>query len=207
MTKAQPSTVREVDITPDVSLFKKIGSQPYRIPDAVAELVDNEIDARIAGEKLVVRVTLRMGKSPTIIVEGNGAGMTPEKAAMAMKMAHSSKSPEQIGEFGLGMKAACSNLGSSFEVITCTTGSKRATRIAYNEEDFLKAERWTIRLEEVEKPFDHGTRITVDEPKVNVYAGLKDTMLNAFSRTFKHFLLQGDVQILVNDEVVAPEAA
>ena len=205
MVKVQSPRVWEVDITPDISLFKKVGSQPYRIPDAVAELVDNEIDAGVPEEKLIVRVTLRMGKSPTVIVEGNGSGMTPETAAMALRMAYSQKSPGQIGEFGLGMKAACSNLGRSFELTTCTAESERATRVVYDEDEFLRGKEWKIRLEEVEKPFEHGTRITITDLKVNVYAGLKDTMLNAFGRIFRHFLIDGEVEIIVNDEPVVPE--
>ena len=205
MPQAQTATVQEVDITPDVSLFKKIGSQPYRIPDAVAELADNEIDAGLLNKKLTVNVTLRMGKTPTITVEGNGSGMSPETAAKAMKMAYSLKSAEQIGEFGLGMKAACSNLGHSFEIITCTADAESASRIMYNEDDFLKSGQWKIRLEKMDKPFPHGTRITITDPKVNIYPGLKDTMLNHFGRTFRHFINDGDVEILVNDEPVVPE--
>lgn len=196
---------REVDITPDVSLFKKVGSQPYRIPDAVAELVDNEIDAAVPGEKLTVNVAVRMGKSPYIVVEGNGRGMTPEVAADALRMAHSSKTAEQIGEFGLGMKAACSNLGKQFELVTCTADADSATRVFYDEDEFLKTATWTIKLEQVEKPFPHGTRITITKTKVNIYAGLKDTVVGAFGRIFKHFLTDGQVEIFVNSDPVTPE--
>lgn len=194
-----------VDITPDVSLFRKVGSQPYRIPDAVGELVDNEIDAKLSDEKLTVEVTLRMGKTPTIAVEGNGSGMTPEKAGRAMQLAYSDKPAELIGEFGLGMKAACSNLGKAFELITCTADAKTATRILYDEDEFLRTGEWKIRVEEAEKPFDHGTRITITDLKVNVYAGLKDIVLANFGRIFRHFLKDGTVEIIVNGEPVVAE--
>lgn len=199
------TATREVDITPDVSLFRKVGSQPYRIPDAVAELADNEIDERLPGQTLTVEISLRMGKQPAIVVQGNGHGMTPETAAKALKMAYSEKSEEQIGEFGLGMKAACSNLGATFELVTCTSDAAKATRILYDEDEFLKRGMWKIFLEEIEKPFEHGTRITITGLKVNLYAGLKGTMLSALGRIFKHFLEDGSVVILVNDEPVVPE--
>lgn len=38
-----------VDITPDKSLIKKLGLVGYRTEQAVAELVDNSIDARVEG--------------------------------------------------------------------------------------------------------------------------------------------------------------
>jgi len=195
----------EVDITPDPSLLKKTGQQNYRIPDAIGELIDNEIDARITGRHLTVKVAIRMGKDACIIVEGNGVGMTLAEAERAMRLAHSSKSEQQIGEFGIGMKAACTNLGRQFEIITCTEDAESAIRIAFDEESFLKANRWALELQEVAKPFDHGTRVTIRELKVNIYAGLKDTLLDKFSRIFKHFLRDGDVEILVNDEPVVPE--
>ncbi len=77
MPKTKEGRTWEVDITPDLTLLKKAGQQNYRIPDAVAELVDNEIDARLPDQKLIVAVTLQMGKSPRIAVEGNGSGMSP----------------------------------------------------------------------------------------------------------------------------------
>lgn len=195
----------DVDITPHPSLLKKTGQQNYRIPDALGELVDNEIDARLPGEKLVVRVTVKMGKTPAFIVEGNGAGMTKDEAEQAMRLAYSAKREDQIGEFGLGMKAACTNLGGHFEVITCTAGAVNAIRIVYDEDAFLSAGKWKLRLEGVEKPFDHGTRVTITAPKVKLYGGVKDTILLNFGRIFKHFVRSGDVEILVNEEPVTPE--
>lgn len=41
----------QVDITPDKSLVQKLGFVGYRTEQAVAELLDNSIDARISDEK------------------------------------------------------------------------------------------------------------------------------------------------------------
>src|SRR5919106_1468330 len=75
----------------------------------------------------------------------------------AMVMAYSKKRKGSIGEFGLGMKTACSNLGAEFEVVTATMDADSAIRIHHDEEHFIANGRWEIALEEVEKPFDHGT--------------------------------------------------
>jgi len=37
----------KIDITPDKTLFPKLGSSGYSIPQALAELIDNSIDARV----------------------------------------------------------------------------------------------------------------------------------------------------------------
>lgn len=195
----------EVDITPDISLLKKAGQQNYRIPDAIGELIDNEIDARLPGEKLTVKVTIRMGNDRAIVVEGNGSGMTKNEAERAMKMGYSAKGSGLIGEFGLGMKAACSNLGSAFEILTCTRDMKQAISISYSEDEFLEGGEWKIRLRETDKPFEHGTRITISSPRVKLYPGLKDTILSNFGRTFKHFIRNDEVDITVGDELVTAD--
>ena len=46
-----------LDITPDKSLIRKLGSTGYRTYEAMSELVDNSIDAR-AGRKVAVRVSM-----------------------------------------------------------------------------------------------------------------------------------------------------
>ena len=119
---------KTVDITPDVSLLKKAGEVNYKIPDAVAELVDNPLDEREPGQKLTIEVTVgqKAGEKYLQVVD-DARGMTPEQAADAMVMAKSTKDKGKIGHFGMGMKTACSNLGSCFEIITCTAGAKKAT--------------------------------------------------------------------------------
>jgi hypothetical protein len=196
---------KTVNITPDVSLLKKAGEVNYKIPDAVAELVDNPLDEREPGQKLTIEVTVgqKDGEKYLRVVD-DARGMTPEQAADAMVMAKSLKEKGKIGHFGMGMKTACSNLGACFEIITCTAKAKKATRIIYDEDAFLKAAKWEIELEEVDKPFDHGTQITITKPKTNFYAGVKNTMLGKFGKLFKHYVGSGEVEILINGDVVEP---
>ena len=51
-----------VDVTPDKSLIKKLGLVGYRTDQAVAELVDNSIDARIEGETCRISLQLDFGR-------------------------------------------------------------------------------------------------------------------------------------------------
>lgn len=195
----------KIDITPDVSLLKKAGAVNYRIPQALAEFVDNSIDAGITGQKLHVEVkTGQRGGGRYILVADDGRGMTPEEAAKAMVMAHSGKKPGKIGEFGLGMKTACSNLGSYFEIITATKDAEKALRIVYDEDAFLESGTWELEMEEVPKTFPHGTVITVSRLKVNLYPGIKGVLLDKFGKIFKHFVAAGTVEIIVNEDQVEP---
>jgi hypothetical protein len=194
-----------IDITPDVSLLKKSGEVNYKIPDAIAELVDNSVDERIPGHKLHVEVTTGQRKGQKFIrVDDDGVGMDKAGVAKAMVMGYSRKKPGQIGEFGLGLKTACSNLGSKFELITATEAAEKAIRLVYDEEEFLDNGRWEMVMEEVDKPFEHGTSILITEPKVNVYPGVKDSILGKFGKIFKHFVAAGEVEIIVNNTQVEP---
>jgi hypothetical protein len=199
------SSRRTVDITPDVSLLKKAGEVNYKIPDAVAELVDNPLDEREPGQKLVVEVTVGQRKGEKFLqVQDDARGMTPNEAAAAMVMARSTKTKGKIGEFGMGMKTACSNLGGHFEIITCTVDSSQATRLIYDEEEFIVAGKWEMEIDEIDKPFTHGTRITITKPKTNFYPGVKNVMLQKFGKLFKHYVASGEVELLINGDSVEP---
>jgi len=167
--------------------------------------VDNPLDERESGQKLTIEVlTGQKNGQKFLQVTDDAKGMTEDQAAEAMILALSHKGKGKIGHFGMGMKTACSNLGQHFEIVTCVLEAEKATKIVYDEDAFLKKNKWEIELEEVEKPFDHGTMITITKPKTNFYAGVKDTMLKKFGKLFKHFVASGEVEIIVNGDMVEP---
>jgi hypothetical protein len=190
------------DITPDTSLLPKSGQVNYTIPDAVGELVDNEIDARITGKLLTIEVYIGTKGDGMIQVKGNGKGMDGETLATALKMGYSRKGGSDIGEFGLGLKTACTNLGRHFEIVTVPSRGDRGYKVVYDEKAFRKADKWEVEIEEVEKPFDHGTMITITKPKVSIYGGVSDILSTNLSRIFRHFLKGGAVEVYVNGEPV-----
>ena len=195
----------EVDITPDVSLLQKAGEVNYKVPTAIAELVDNPIDERLPGKKLTVDVKLRIRKGGNeIIVTDNASGMTAEKLEKAMRMGYSEKSGSKIGEFGLGLKTATSNLGRHVVIVTTTEDEDVAHKLVYDEAAFIKSGKWALTIEEIEKEFPHGTVITITDLKVNLYGGVKNTLLGKVGRTFRHFITSGEVEITVNGDVAEP---
>lgn len=201
-------TTKTIDITPDVSLIKKAGEVNYKIPDALAELNDNPVDERIPKKKLTIENTLgQKAGAKRIVVADNARGMTGDEAEKALVMAYSGKKAGAIGEFGLGLKTAASFLGRRFEIVTAPLDGDRGYRLVYDEADFLNRGNWKIGLEEIDKPFDHGTRIEIDDLKVNLYGGVKNSVMDRFSKIFKHFIAEGGVEILVNGDAVVPHVA
>src|ERR1700749_2704798 len=120
----------KIDITPDVTLIQKAGAVNYKIPQALAEFPDNSIDDRIDGKKVTVEITVgqRAGKK-RIVIADDAQGMTEDELSKAMVMAYSTKGHDEIGKFGLGMKTACSFLGSTFPLVTATNSAKKALRV------------------------------------------------------------------------------
>ena len=78
----------------------------HTLADGINELIDNSIDARVAGEKLQVSIDLR-SENPTYVDNGSGFENL-EKLNECMKIGGTSKQPNgnDIGKFGIGFKSA-----------------------------------------------------------------------------------------------------
>ena len=162
---------RQVDITPDKTLIKKLGMTGYRTEQAIAELIDNSIDARLDASTEHVRVVLDFALM-RIVVSDDGCGMSLSELKNALIIA---KGPQdaagRLGRFGLGMKSACSNLGKAFSIRTARAGQE--TLVAeYDEEKWLGEQHMDWKNFEIglDGPGGgHGTEITISKLNVPLY--------------------------------------
>ncbi|MBM4176998.1 MAG: hypothetical protein FJ213_12640 [Ignavibacteria bacterium] len=92
------------------ALFKNF-SNPYI---ALFELLDNAVDDRIDGEKLIVSIDYDPGESKLIIKNFNGKGMSIDDLEKFFTWGHSEKRTGRIGRYGQGGKAALGYLAKSF---------------------------------------------------------------------------------------------
>ena len=125
-----------VDITPHKSILPKMGQAGYSVSQAIAELIDNAIDAK-GNEKILIDVTI---KNDSIQINDNASGMNKEELAKAFSLAYSNKK-NKLGEFGLGLKTSCQSLGRQFYIKTSRNGDKNWFLIEYDEEDWLNSEK------------------------------------------------------------------
>ncbi len=185
---------RLVDITPDRSLLPKLGFAGYSAPQAVAELVDNAIDARREGAKLHVEIHV---SSAGIEVQDDGVGMERDGIAKAMVLAWSRKRG-QLGEFGLGLKTACLSLGEAFEVKSSPGGTVEY-RVTYDPEAWMAASRsWKLRLEEARvRRRKAGTTIRVRRLKV-YYPRLPTIIRLDLQRRFSPYIRSRGLDLRVN---------
>ena len=105
--------------------FKKLDnalrSIGYSFEAAVADLIDNSIDAKAT--KILVRFVLQKDKPLDLIIWDNGTGMDGKKLREAMRFgADIDNDMERLGKFGLGLKLASLSQAKELEVITRKSG-------------------------------------------------------------------------------------
>ncbi|MCD4705512.1 ATP-binding protein [bacterium] len=196
MKNKNENKIEKIDITPDRSIYHKIGEANYSIGDAIAELVDNSIDA--SNDNGVEIFIILDKKKNEIIVEDNGKGMNKETASKSLILAHSKKE-SALGEFGLGMKSACTSLGNEFEIETTSINSEEKFILKYNKNEFLKIEGWKNYplhiLKESNK--SHGTKIRIQSLKIKLYDALVTRLKNDLSLRYSPYIEHNDVVIKI----------
>ena len=192
----------EVDITPDKSLIKKLGLTGYRTEQAIAELIDNSIDARISGKSEHVDVRLDFEKMEILITD-NGHGMGLDELKDALTIAKETKREgEKLGQFGLGMKSACSNLGKSFTLITTKPGSNLEYTSRYDEDQWLSddSKNWkNFEIEESKRTQKwHGTILRISKLKIPLYPNQISNFKRRFGIRYGPYLKKGQIRITIN---------
>ena len=108
-------------VPPDPMILKAIGLN-YALEAAVADLVDNSIDADASD--VLVRFIKRGPRLKSLCVVDNGRGMDEAELEDAMALGRRRDyGPHDLGHFGLGLKAASLGQARSLTVITLASGS------------------------------------------------------------------------------------
>jgi Histidine kinase-, DNA gyrase B-, and HSP90-like ATPase len=188
-----------VDITPHVSLLAKSGQSGHSVAEAVSELVDNSIDARVGKRLLHVKVSYDV-RAKKIEVEDDGSGMSRTSLGHALVLALSSKSGEKIGRYGLGMKTACASLGSRFTIATARAEDYYDAIAEYDEASFIESGEWRLPIRRRRKTRKHGTVISIESDRV--YHGLSQSLIRNLGWTFRHFIADGVLELKVNGQIV-----
>ena len=198
--------IKEIDILPDRSLMPKIGQTGYSVSQAIAELVDNSIDARREGQVLSVEVYLDTDKK-MVEISDDGVGMDESTAANSIKLAYSTKK-NKLGEFGLGLKTAATSLGKEFQVLTTQNGSDEEYILEYNEERWLKFGDWRKHEMKIKTGVDKkrsGTTVRIKDLRFSIYPNLSGNVRKDLATRFAPFIENGEVKIKVGTKWCEPE--
>jgi len=196
MTNIEENKIETIDITPDKSIYHKIGEANYSISDAIAELVDNSIDA--TNEEGVEIYIVLDKKGEKIVIEDNGKGMSKEVASKSLVLAHSKKH-DALGEFGLGLKSACTSLGTIFKITSTPEGSEERYTLEYNKEKFLESSDWhhyPLAISKATKS-EHGTKIEISNLKIKLYDALVTRLKDDLARRYGPYIEHNNVVIRV----------
>jgi Histidine kinase-, DNA gyrase B-, and HSP90-like ATPase len=115
-------------LKPDAAgVLRAISRIGYRLPEAIADLVDNSIDARAA--TVLIRF-FRSGEDLTAIaVVDDGSGMDEKTLHEAMRFG--SRTPfghSDLGKYGMGLKSASLNHANTLSVLTRQSGQVHGRR-------------------------------------------------------------------------------
>lgn len=126
MEEEEIRATRVREFTPDVSIAAAVGRH-HTFETAVADLVDNSIDARAT--RVLLRLLERDGAVVGLRIMDNGAGMDSERLDDAMTFGRKRKyGPGALGHFGLGLKAASLSQADILRVYSWQLGSMPAGR-------------------------------------------------------------------------------
>jgi len=198
--------IKEINILPDRSLMPKIGQTGYSVSQAIAELVDNSIDAKQEDKILTVEIRFD-GSENTVEVADDGVGMNETTAANSIKLAHSTKK-NKLGEFGLGLKTAATSLGKQFQITTSQKDSNEEYMLEYDEDKWLKSGDWTKHKMKVTTGVDKkqsGTTIRIKNLRFVIYPNLPGNIRKDLSTRFAPFIENGEVRIKLNTKWCEPE--
>ncbi|RNJ80141.1 MAG: hypothetical protein D9C04_02575 [Nitrosopumilus sp. B06] len=203
----------QVDITPDKSLIKKLGAVGYSGEEAIAELIDNAIDARIENTAEQISVLLDFG-ARRIEVRDNGHGMDKNDLINALTVAKGTKQYGSLGEFGIGLKSACSALGKSFVIRTSKKGTDKEYLVKYDEDEWMTDNSldWN-KFNMTEKTLGqeqdwHGTAIVIDKLKISLYTNQSIKFRKNFGMRYASYIQEKDISIQINTmqcEPIHPE--
>ena len=107
-------------IEPDPEgLLQIVGSLGYSLEDALADLVDNSVDA--GATRVRVRIVRRGDRLQSVVIADNGSGMTEGRLDAAMGFgvhANGSTRGVRLGKYGLGLKSASFSQCSKLTVVS-----------------------------------------------------------------------------------------
>lgn len=167
----------------------KIGQTGYSVSQAVAELVDNSIDAALENKALIVEISFDSDKG-VVEVSDDGVGMDESTAANSIKLAHSTKK-NKLGEFGLGLKTAATSLGKKFQIFTTQKGSDEEYILEYDEDKWLKNGDWTKHEMKIKSGVDKkrsGTTIRIKDLRFSIYPNLPGNIRKDLATRFAPYI-------------------
>ena len=211
----------EVDVSPEMRLYKIFQAQSYGIDTALAEFIDNSIqsfqDQKQAiyatdGEQTKLRITITVDtKTKMISIKDNAGGINRKDFQRAIRMGHEdnfSHGSDSLSLYGIGMKTAAVWLSSTWQIETSATAATEKLFTQFDLDQLLTARKDKILvIRDNEKPENHYTQITINNtPRTLDEQTFKNTILPYLQETYFKFKDEVDIELIFNNLVLSPES-
>lgn len=196
-----------VDATPDKSLMTKLGMAGYKAEEAIAELVDNAIDARIDGKVGSVEVRLDGSKEIAVLDDGRGMDIAGLERAWTLG-GGSGESAGRIGRFGIGLKSATAALGRQVKITTKVAGPGHELVLEHDEYKWIsdKGAGWKnvgVERREAEEG-RHGTEVRVSDLHLYMSPSRTDRLRDWFGVRYGPLIKSGEIRLSVGGKECVP---
>ncbi len=189
--------IEKFEAIPDAKLYGNLGQVGHSLRNAVSELVDNSIDARIPGQKLSIGITFDE-VNQVIRINDNGKGMSKEAARDSLVLGKSIKT-KKLGFFGLGLKTAGLSLGNIITIKTKKENSDECYEVEFDRVDFEKRDDWSMLIKTLPVDIEgRGTTIIISDLLVRLSYQKADRLKEYFANRYRSFIQSEDIEIFVN---------
>lgn len=198
------SIIKRINIVPDRTLYNKLGQSGYSFSEAIAELIDNAIDARIDDKIVEINVIINNEK---VIIKDNAKGMGEKEAQESIRLGSSSKKGAFLGQFGLGLKSACNSIGDKFTLLTSPINSNYGYRLEFDNDLFQDSGSWEsfpMEILEEENVDDSGTTVIIEKLHNKISESMIKRLKKEVQERFSSFIANKEVNILINKEKIKP---
>ena len=118
-------------------------SMGYKFSNALADVIDNSIDAGASNIELYVMPDSETTDNSYVLIMDDGKGMNKDQLIKAMTIGSSNSKSTDLGKFGMGMKTA--SLSQCDKLIVCSKSSSGEVSVFCWDMDYLKSSnKWLL---------------------------------------------------------------
>lgn len=202
------------NILPEAAnLFAAMRSMGYEDTAAVADLIDNSIDAKANNIWITIDENL-----DRIFIADDGVGMSMETLNTAAKLGgkKNHNDSDDLGKYGLGLITASLSMGRTIRIITKNEGEYNTAILSYDKiqetNKFIADFHKSIGTEKISFDFrthnaDSGTVLIIDDCdhiQSKTAKSFATNLNNTISETFRAFISEGK-RIFINGTPVEKE--
>lgn len=169
------------------SLIESMRSLGYSFPSAIADLLDNSISAKARN----IDIISTPGIEPSLIILDDGNGMTEHELCEAMRYGSSNpletRREDDLGRFGLGMKAA--SLSQCRKLIVVSKKKEKICAYSWDLDYVIDRESWMLMgfKEEEMLQFPHIDQLLDKEHGTYIYLSEFDRIKEGTSNLSETF--------------------